>query len=58
MDGDRDFFEPEHEDFRSAVRQFVAREVTGRLEEWDEQRIIDRATWLSAAPAATKRMHS
>jgi alkylation response protein AidB-like acyl-CoA dehydrogenase len=48
MDGDRDFFEPEHEDFRSAVRQFVEREVAGRLEEWDERRVIDRATWLSA----------
>ena len=48
MDGDRDFFEPEHEDFRSAVRQFVDREVAGRLDDWDERRIIDRATWLSA----------
>ena len=45
---DVDFFEPEHEAFRSAVRQFVEREVTGRLEEWDERRIIDRDTWLAA----------
>ena len=48
MHGDRDFFEAEHEDFRSAVRQFVEREVAGHLEDWDERRIIDRATWLSA----------
>jgi len=48
MHRDRDFFEPEHEDFRSVVRQFVEREVAGRLEEWDERRIIDRATWLAA----------
>jgi alkylation response protein AidB-like acyl-CoA dehydrogenase len=43
-----DFFEPEHEAFRSAVRQFVEREVTGRLAEWDTQGLIDRGTWLSA----------
>ena len=48
MHGDRDFFDPEHEAFRSAVRQFVDREVAGHLEDWDERRIIDRATWLSA----------
>ena len=42
------FFDPEHEAFRSAVRQFVEREVAGRLEDWDERRIIDRATWLAA----------
>jgi alkylation response protein AidB-like acyl-CoA dehydrogenase len=48
MEGDGGFFDPEHESFRSAVRQFVEREVAGRLEGWDEQRIIDRATWLAA----------
>jgi alkylation response protein AidB-like acyl-CoA dehydrogenase len=48
MHGDRDFFDPEHEAFRSAVRQFVEREVAGHLEEWDERRIIDRAAWLAA----------
>jgi acyl-CoA dehydrogenase len=45
---DMEFFDPEHEAFRSAVRQFVEREVAGRLEDWDERRIIDRATWLAA----------
>ena len=48
MLGDRDFFSPEHEAFRAAVRQFVEREVDGRVEDWDERRIIDRATWLAA----------
>jgi hypothetical protein len=32
MRDDRDFFEPEHDDFRSAVRRFVDREVAGRLD--------------------------
>jgi alkylation response protein AidB-like acyl-CoA dehydrogenase len=48
MHGDGDFFDPQHEAFRSAVRQFVEREVAGHLDDWDERRIIDRATWLAA----------
>jgi long-chain-acyl-CoA dehydrogenase len=48
MQGDSGFFDPEHEAFRSAVRQFVDREVAGRLEDWDERRIIDRTAWLAA----------
>jgi long-chain-acyl-CoA dehydrogenase len=48
MRGNWSFFDSEHEAFRSAVRQFVEREVAGRLEDWDEQRIIDRTTWLAA----------
>jgi alkylation response protein AidB-like acyl-CoA dehydrogenase len=48
MQGDSGFFDPEHEAFRSAVRQFVEREVAGHVEDWDEQRIIDRTTWLAA----------
>jgi alkylation response protein AidB-like acyl-CoA dehydrogenase len=43
-----EFFEPEHEAFRSTVRQFVEREVAGRLADWDERQIIDRGTWLAA----------
>jgi alkylation response protein AidB-like acyl-CoA dehydrogenase len=45
---DSGFFNSEHEAFRSTVRQFVEREVAGRLEDWDERRIIDRGTWLAA----------
>jgi long-chain-acyl-CoA dehydrogenase len=48
MQGDSGFFGPEHEDFRSSVRQFVDREVTGHLEDWDERHLIDRTTWLAA----------
>ena len=48
MPADSSFFGPEHEDFRAVVRQFVDREVTPHLEEWDERHIIDRATWLAA----------
>jgi alkylation response protein AidB-like acyl-CoA dehydrogenase len=48
MRGNWSFFDSEHEAFRSAVRQFVEHEVAGRLEDWDEQRIIDRTTWLAA----------
>jgi alkylation response protein AidB-like acyl-CoA dehydrogenase len=48
MQGAWSFFDPEHEAFRSAVRRFVEREVAGHVEDWDEQRIIDRTTWLAA----------
>jgi long-chain-acyl-CoA dehydrogenase len=48
MQGAWSFFDPEHEAFRSAVRQFVDREVVPHLEDWDERRIIDRTTWLAA----------
>src|SRR3984885_183619 len=48
MQGHDGFLGPEHEDFRAAVRQFVEREVTPRLDEWDEQHLIDRGTWLAA----------
>jgi long-chain-acyl-CoA dehydrogenase len=48
MVGDSGFFDPEHDAFRSAVHQFVDREVAGHLEDWDERRIIDRTTWIAA----------
>jgi alkylation response protein AidB-like acyl-CoA dehydrogenase len=48
MHGDPGFYATEHEAFRSAVRQFVDREVVPRLDDWDERRIIDRDTWLAA----------
>jgi long-chain-acyl-CoA dehydrogenase len=48
MRGDSGFFDSEHEDFRSSVRQFIDREIAGHLEDWDERRIIDRAAWLAA----------
>ena len=48
MHGDDGFFGPEHEAFRAAVRQFIDREVTPHLDDWDERRAIDRGTWLAA----------
>lgn len=46
-----DLFEPEHEQFRTQVRDFVADEVVPNLQRWNEQRGIDRETWLAAAAA-------
>jgi alkylation response protein AidB-like acyl-CoA dehydrogenase len=45
---DRDLYTAEHEAFRDVVRRFVEREVAPNLERWDEQRVIDRSTWLAA----------
>ena len=42
------FHEPEHEEFRAVVREYVAREVTPHLERWDEQRLVDRDAWRAA----------
>jgi long-chain-acyl-CoA dehydrogenase len=44
----RGLYEPDHEAFRQAVREFVAREVSPHLARWDEQRLIDREVWLAA----------
>ena len=44
----RSLLAPEHELFRAAVREFVRREVAPHQERWDEQRLIDRGTWLEA----------
>jgi alkylation response protein AidB-like acyl-CoA dehydrogenase len=39
------FYGPDHEQFRQTVRAFVRGQVVPRLEEWEEQRVIDRGTW-------------
>lgn len=44
----RDLYEADHESFRASVKQFVEREVVPQLEAWDESRVIDRGTWISA----------
>jgi alkylation response protein AidB-like acyl-CoA dehydrogenase len=44
----RTLLEPPHEEFRAAVREFVQREVVPHQQRWDEQRLIDRGTWLEA----------
>ncbi len=43
-----DLFEPDHEAYRSVVREFVTRHVEPHLDRWTEQRLIDRETWLEA----------
>lgn len=45
---DRDLYTAEHEAFRDVVRRFVDREVVPNLTRWDEERLIDRVTWLVA----------
>ena len=47
-DGMRTLLQPEHEVFRQSVREFVQREVVPQQQRWDEQRLIDRGTWLEA----------
>ncbi|MDQ6522919.1 acyl-CoA dehydrogenase family protein [Nocardioides sp. LHD-245] len=44
----RELYDADHEAFRSVVAEFVEREVTPHLARWDEQRLIDRETWLAA----------
>ncbi|MFT4287948.1 acyl-CoA dehydrogenase family protein [Nocardioides sp.] len=44
----RELYDADHESFRTVVAEFVDREVTPNLERWDEQRLIDRETWLAA----------
>jgi long-chain-acyl-CoA dehydrogenase len=46
--GLRTLLEPEHEVFRESVREFVRREVVPHQQRWDDQRLIDRETWLEA----------
>lgn len=43
-----DLFERDHREYRDVVRTFVERSVVPNLERWDEQRLIDRGTWLEA----------
>ena len=45
---ERGLYESDHEEFRGIAREFLAREVEGHLEQWDEQRFIDRSVWLAA----------
>lgn len=44
----RTLFEPEHEQFRDAVRRFMQKEITPHLERWREQGQVDREAYLKA----------
>src|SRR3954469_10993332 len=43
-----DLLEKDHESFRESVRGFVGRHVVPNLARWDEDRLIDRDTWVAA----------
>ena len=45
MDIDRSWSTPELEDFRAAVRRFIAAEITPHRERWNKQQHVDRALW-------------
>ncbi|QSR32187.1 acyl-CoA dehydrogenase [Nocardioides sp. S5] len=42
------FYQPDHEEFRLVVREFVTRGVVPHLDRWEEERLIDRETWRTA----------
>jgi acyl-CoA dehydrogenase len=48
---ERDLFGEEHELFRRSFRQFVDREVTPNQARWNQEGIVDRATWRAAGAA-------
>ncbi len=48
---DRDLFREEHELFRQAFRQFVAREVVPHQPAWNQAGIVDRSAWRAAGRA-------
>jgi acyl-CoA dehydrogenase len=43
-----ELFDQDHETYRGVVREFVERSVVPRQQRWDEDRLIDRDTWLEA----------
>ena len=44
----RAIFDDEHDDFRDAVKTFVAREVLPHHDRWREDRLVSRDMWLAA----------
>jgi alkylation response protein AidB-like acyl-CoA dehydrogenase len=44
----RDFFSPEHDQFRDSVRRFVASEITPYHAEWEKIGQVPREIWLKA----------
>ena len=48
---DRTLFKPEHDLFRQAFRQFVAKEVAPHQARWREQGQVDREAWRKAGAA-------
>jgi long-chain-acyl-CoA dehydrogenase len=48
----RNLYEPDHEAFREVVQAFVKREVIPNQERWEDDRSVDRQTWLAAGKQA------
>src|ERR1700749_1626154 len=44
----RTVFDPEHEQFREVVREFIAREVAPHAQAWEEAGIVDREVYQAA----------
>jgi alkylation response protein AidB-like acyl-CoA dehydrogenase len=44
----RSILEPEHEQLRATVREFIERELLPHAERWEQQRIVDRAAFVAA----------
>ncbi len=47
----RTLYEPEHEDFRGAVRTFVEKEISPHAEEWERAGIVPREVFAKAGAA-------
>ncbi|MEV7213654.1 acyl-CoA dehydrogenase family protein [Kitasatospora cineracea] len=47
----RELYTEEHEDFRTTVRAFLAREVVPHHARWERQGVVDRSAWLAAGKA-------
>jgi acyl-CoA dehydrogenase len=41
----------EHEAFRDTVKKFIAREMAPHMARWEEEGLVDKATWLKAGEA-------
>ncbi|EKF22753.1 acyl-CoA dehydrogenase, N-terminal domain protein [Mycolicibacterium hassiacum DSM 44199] len=44
----RTIYEPEHEEFRNTVREYIERELVPHQEKWEQQRIVDREAYIAA----------
>ncbi len=53
----RSIFEPEHEALRAATREFLARHVTPRLDEFIEAKAIPRDVWIEAGKQGLLGLH-
>jgi alkylation response protein AidB-like acyl-CoA dehydrogenase len=54
----RDLYDTDHEQFRSAVREFIAREVSPNRERWDHDGLVDRTAWLAAGAQGLLGTHA